>query len=422
MLRDRYDNPLSTTSGAARDHYVRGLDLLLGGDAGVEAALEAAIAEDDGFAMAHLALARAKQGLGKATELRAPLAHARALAGGVTAQEAAAIDALGPLLEGRGAVAYPLIRAHVAAYPRDALLAQTCMGVFGLIGFSGQPGREAEQLAYAASLAPHYGEDWWFLCQYAFAQLEVGQFEAAGHNIDRALAQRPSAAHAVHVKSHLLYEVGETEVGIGFLKDYQAGLDRTAQMHCHLSWHLALWALEVGDEGTMWRMLDAHIAPEVSVGPPLNILTDAAALLARAEMRGITVPEGYWHRVSAYASERFPKPGIAFADIHAALAHAMAGQGEALTQIIREARGPAADLVAGFAEGFGAFARADWAGAVRALAVGMADHARLGGSRAQRDLVEMAMAAALMRLGQGDEARRFLLTRRPVTTAGFVPG
>lgn len=422
MLRDRYDNPISTTSQAARDHYVRGVDLLIGGDAGVEAALEAAVAEDDGFAMAHLALARARQGLGKGGLVRGPLERARALSDGVTGQEAGAIAALGPMLEGRGAEAYPLIRAHVVTYPRDVLLAQTCMGVFGLIGFSGQLGREAEQLAYASALAPHFGEDWWFLCQYAFAQLEVGQFAAAGRNIDRALELHPAAAHSVHVKSHLLYEVGETRAGIAFLQDYQAGLDRTAQMHCHLSWHLALWALETGDTETMWRLLDAHIAPEVSVGPPLNILTDAAALLARAEMRGIAVPEGYWRRVSHYACERFATPGIAFADVHAALAHAMAGQGEALARIVRDARGPAAGLVRAFAEGFGAFARADWPGAVRHLAAGMADHERLGGSRAQRDLVEMAMAAALMRMGQGDEAQRFLMTRRPMTTAGFRAG
>jgi hypothetical protein len=40
----------------------------------------------------------------------------------------------------------------VAEYPRDALITQTCASIFGLIGFSGKPGREAELLAYTASL------------------------------------------------------------------------------------------------------------------------------------------------------------------------------------------------------------------------------------------------------------------------------
>ncbi len=415
MREDRYGNPLTTQSDTARDAYVRGVDLLLGGDAGVEDAFEAAIAADDGFALAHLGLARAKQGLGKGAEIKAPLEQTRALASGVTVQEAGAIDALGLMLEGKGALAYPKIRAHVDEYPRDALVAQTCMGVFGLIGFSGQAGRESEQLAYARALAPHYGDDWWFLCQLAFAELEVGQLETARRNIDRSQELHPSAAHGVHVKSHLLYESGETDEGIGLLTSYQADLDRTAQMHCHLSWHLGLWSLETGNLDKMWAIIDQDISPEVSRSPPLNILTDTAALLARAELRGVSVPEDYWHRISTYASERFPRTGIAFADVHAAMAHAMAGQGEALHSIVSDAKGPAAEVVRDLAEGFGAFAGGDWAGAVVAFAPAMSRHERIGGSRAQRDLLEMAMTTALLRQGQGDEARRFLATRRPET-------
>lgn len=423
MRKDRYGNPLTTQSDTARDAYVRGVDLLLGGDAGVEDAFEAAIAADDGFALAHLGLARAKQGLGKGAEIKAPLEQMRALASGVTVQEAGAIDALGLMLEGKGALAYPKIRAHVDEYPRDALVAQTCMGVFGLIGFSGQAGRESEQLAYARALAPHYGDDWWFLCQLAFAELEVGQLETARRNIDRSQELHPSAAHGVHVKSHLLYESGETDEGIGLLTSYQADLDRTAQMHCHLSWHLGLWSLETGNLDKMWAIIDQDISPEVSRSPPLNILTDTAALLARAELRGVSVPEDYWHRISTYASERFPRTGIAFADVHAAMAHAMAGQGEALHSIVSDAKGPAAEVVRDLAEGFGAFAGGDWAGAVVAFTPAMSQHERIGGSRAQRDLLEMAMTTALLRQGQGDEARRFLATRRPETMGpGSVAG
>ncbi len=416
MLQDRYGNPVSTGNACARDAYVRGLDLFIGGDAGVEEALAEAIEADEGFALAHLALARAKQGLGKGGEIRAPLERARALAPKATTQEAAAIDALGLMLEGKGTQAYPKIRAHVAEYPRDVLLAQTCMGVFGLIGFSGQRGREAEQLAYAATLARAYGDDWWFLSMLAFAQLEVGQLEAARRSIDRSLEIRPSAAHGVHVKSHLLYECGETAAGLAYLSGYQAGLDRSAQMHCHLSWHLGLWSLETGDLETMWAVIDRDIAPDVSRGPPLNILSDVAALLARAELRGVDVPGDYWTRVSTYAAERFARPGIAFADVHAALAHAMAGDGAALERIVHDAKGPAAHLVRDLAEGFGAFARGAWTEAVRHFAVVMSEHERIGGSRTQRDLLEMAMSAALLRSGQGAEAQRFLSTRRPVTT------
>ena len=167
----------------------------------------------------------------------------------------------------------------------------------------------------------------------------------------------------------------------------------------------------------MWQVIEGDIAPGVSQGPPINILTDSAALLARAEMHGVEVPRARWREVSAYAAARFPKPGIAFADVHAALAHAMAGDGEALEKIVRDAKGPAAELVSAIADGFGAYARGDWAEAVGSFSRVMADHARIGGSRAQRDLVEYAMAGALLRLGRGEEAARFLATRRPVAAS-----
>ena len=87
MLRDRYDNVLSTHSQAARDHYVDGLDRFLAARAGVEAAFEAAIDADDGFALAHLALARVRQAMGRGEDRMAPLARARELAADTTARE-----------------------------------------------------------------------------------------------------------------------------------------------------------------------------------------------------------------------------------------------------------------------------------------------------------------------------------------------
>ncbi|MGI9352681.1 MAG: tetratricopeptide repeat protein [Rhizobiaceae bacterium] len=423
MLKDRYDNPLSTQSNAARDCYVKGVDLLIGGDAGVEAALKEAISYDKDFALAHLALARAKQGLGKAKEVAEPLSCARELVDSVSNREASAIDALTPLLQGKAAEAYPKIRAHVAEFPRDVLLAQTCTSVFGLIGFSGLPGREAEQLAYTTFLQPYYGDDWWFLCQHAFAQMEVGQLEPARKNIERSLELDPTPAHSVHVMAHLHYERGETQEGLGMLTSYQTNLDRNAQMHCHVSWHVGLWALETGDTETMWRVIDHDISPDHSAGPPINILTDCVALLTRAELKGVEVPKAHWRRLSAYASERFPTPGIAFADVHAALAHAMAGEGEGLEKIIKDARGPALETVRSLSEAFGAYAKQQWQEAVNGFVSVMAEHERIGGSRAQRDLIEYALTGALLRLGKTEEAHHLLAIRRPhISIEGAVAG
>ncbi len=414
MLQDRYGNTLSTSSTAARDAYVAGVDRFIGAMPGVEEAFQSAIAADEGFALGHIGLARIRQAMGRGDDAATPLAAARALAEGLPSREAAHLNALSLLVSGQGPAAYAAIRAHLLEHPRDAMIAQTCTGVFGMIGFSGQPGREAEQLAFTSMLAPHYGDDWWFLCQHAFSQVEAGQTGPATATIERSLALEPRNAHAAHIRSHVYYEAGETEAGYAYIDGWRRGYDKSGQLHCHISWHVALWALERGDTETMWRVLDADVAPGAAWGPALNLITDTASLLYRAELAGVTVPAERWRKVSDAAARLFPNPGIAFADVHAALAHAMAGNGEALSRIIAEAKGPAADVVRTLAEGFRAMALGEWEAATGHLVKAMSGHERIGGSRAQRDLVEYALLNALLKQGRADEARLLLATRRPL--------
>ncbi|MEC3860972.1 tetratricopeptide repeat protein [Mesobacterium sp. TK19101] len=418
MFTDRYGLPLSTASRAAADAWGAGLDAFLTAAPDVEGVFAQAVAADPDFALGHLGIARAHQAFGRMGQAREALAKARAVAHTASARERAHIDAIGHLIDGRGAEGAAAIRAHLADHPRDALMAQPYMGVFGLIGFSGLPGREAELLAFLTTLAPHYGDDWWFQGQMAFARMEAGQVAQAEAHIERSLAARPDNAHGAHVRAHLYYEVGETGAGRAFLSDWMSGYARGGLMHCHNSWHVALWALAEGDEAGMWAIVDRDLSPEVSVSPSLNILTDLASLYCRADMAGIDVPAERWHALSQYAAHTFPNPGMAFADVHAALAHAMAGQGDALARIVSDAKGPAADITRACAEGFGALAAQDWPSALAHLLVVMRDHARLGGSRAQRDLIEYAVATTLLRMGRGEEAQRLLTLRRPLTDKG----
>ena len=84
-----------------------------------------------------------------------------------------------------------------------------------------------------------------------------------------------------------------------------------------------------------------------------------------------------------------------------------------MATIIEKANGPAEDLVRALAEAFQAFAKQDWQLTTEHLTKAISDHARIGGSRAQRDLIELAMAAALARRGRAEEAKRLLMSRRP---------
>ncbi len=414
MLNDRYGNALSTNSSMARDAYVDGIDRFLAAHPGAVEAFGTAIAEDPGFALAHVALARGHQLLGDGKAAGEAIAAARAAGNGLSPREAGHLAALGLLLDGNAPAAYQAVRKHVLDHPRDALVAQTCTGVFGLIGFSGQPGREAEQLAFTSALVPHYGDDWWFLAQHAFSQGEAGQIGPATETIERSLAAHPRNAHGAHIRAHICYEAGETDAGYSYVRAWRKDYDKGGFMHCHISWHVAIWALERGELETVWQVIDADVAPGAAWGPPLNVLTDNAAFLFRAELAGVEVPAERWQSVSEYAGRMFPNPGIAFADVHAALAHAMAGNDEGVGKIIAEARGPAGDMVRTIAAAFQAYAARDWARATERLSGAMAEHERIGGSRAQRDLLEYTFADMLVKQDRRGEAKLFLATRRPL--------
>ena len=414
MQQDRYGLALSTGSATARDAYVEAMDLFLGANAGAEQAFARAALEDPSFALAHAGRARAMQMRGRAREARESITEARAAANVCTDREAGHLNALGLLIDGDGPGAYAAILAHLKDWPRDAMIAQPCCGVFGLIGFNGRAGREAEQLAFTDRLAPHYGDDWWFLAQHGFSQVEAGQVAEAERLLERSLEGNPRNANAAHIRAHVHYEAGEREAGLERLDAWRQDYEREAQLSCHIAWHVAIWRAEAGQMNEAWRVFEADVAPDGAWGPPINVLTDSAAFVLRAQLAGATVPDGVWQRLSDYAAEFFPDPGIAFADIHAALAHAMAGRGDALARIAEAAAGPAADMVSGLAEALGAYARGDWDGAITLLAPWMAGHERIGGSRAQRDLLEFALLGALLRSARTEEARRLLILRRPV--------
>jgi len=414
MFQDRYGNQISTTSATARDLYIEAVDRLLGAAPGLIDGFQAVIDEDPNFALAHSGLARCRIIMGDPVNARAAMADARALAESVSEQEASHLNAMGLLVDGKVPDGYRAVRRHVAEYPRDAVLAQTCTSVFGLIGFSGQPGREAELLAYTAGLMPHYGDDWWLTSQHAFSLCETGQLGPAADLIEKSLAINPRSGHGAHIRAHIHYEAGESATGVRYLEGWLPDYGRSGLMHGHISWHTALWKLEAGDIARVWQLIDDNVAPDASKSPPLNVLTDNAAILYRLALAGVEVPRERWQEISDYAAKFFPNPGLGFADVHAALAYAMSGDTDALNKIIANPAGPAADVVREASAAFGALAQHNWGEAQNHLIVAMGDHARLGGSRAQRDILEHAMLAALLKQGQGAEAKRLLALRRPV--------
>jgi hypothetical protein len=415
---DGFGLPLTTSSDAARDAYVQGVDRFLAALPGVTEAFEAALEADQNLALAHVGMARIRAMYGDRPGVLAAVEAARAAAEGTSPREQGHVHMQTLMLTGHPAEAFAYARdVHLRDHPRDGLVAQTACGVFGLIGFSGRPARDAEQLAFTTWLAPENGAEWWFQAQHGFSQLEVGLFAQAEASLDASQAVCPESGHGAHVRSHLLYEMGKTGEGLAYLDRWFEGYASGGTMWCHNHWHVALWALADGDMTKVREIFRRVIAPGVSDSPPINVVTDGPSLLLRAMLAGHEVEGADWQAMSDYAAAKFPMPGNAFVDFHAALAHAMAGADDRLETLREGVKGPVAGSVRALALGFACLATEDWAGVVRHVDPVMVDHVRLGGSNAQRDLIEFALAHALAKLGKRDEAARLIAIRRPHSQA-----
>jgi len=422
MNRDRYDLVLTTTSDRAAAHYRDGVDCMLSAWHGAEAAFDRAIAQDPGFALAHIARARLHQLNMEAGEARAMAARARELAAGATPREIGHIEIMSAVIEGKPKLAVSGAEAHLEEYPRDALVLSLLLGAFGLYAFSGRADHDAAKLAICARNATHYGEDWWFTSYLGWSHTEAGNLREGRALSERAVALRSANANAAHGLSHAMFEQGDMEAGRQFLSQWMPAHERQSFLHGHLAWHVALTALDGGDTGGALAIYEQHIKPAGRPYPPLNIFTDGASLLWRLSLAGQTGLEPHWRDMAAYGEKYFPQAGAHFADVHYALAGAMVG-GDALAARMAqlEDREAAGRLAPGrsaieLCRGIKAFADGDNEDAIRRLEPAISELARIGGSHAQRELWEDTLIVACLRAGHGDKAARRIsarLDRRP---------
>jgi tetratricopeptide (TPR) repeat protein len=429
MLVDRFDLPLSTASAAARDAYVQGYDLALTLYPGAVEAFDRALTADPGFALAHAGKAQVLMREGKAAAARAALAAAKDVAAGLPAREAGHIGYFDLAFAGRSDAAIAALHTHLTAWPRDALMVASAANPNGLIGGSGRIGQKHQIAALMDSLAPHYGDDYWFLSYHATALSEDGQLAAARPKIERSVMLNPNNAHAAHGFAHVCYESGDADTGRGFLSSWLATYPREGAFHGHLSWHLALFELGAGHWPQALRLYQDAIALGRHSGGPQQKMTDGAAFLWRSELAGHPRDAAAWRALYEFGKDALPRPGAALADLHVILTLAVMGDDAALDartrqmeDLAREGRYPSGSYLPALSCGFVAFERADFSAAIAALAPLAGDNERIGGSRAQHDLIEFTLLKAYLKAERLAEARRVLGARRPGASGIPVAG
>lgn len=420
ILTDRYGLTLSTAVGAARDAYVEGVDLLLTVYPGAAEAFDTAIAADPGFALAHIGKARAFQLSGNLAGMRESLATALSLGDGSSARDLSHIEVFRLLFSGQAVAALAAIRAHVETWPRDALVLSLAANQGGLIGMSGLSGREQGLVDLLDGLAPRYGEDWWFAAHYGMALSEIGRHDEARPMIERSLSQVRRNAYAAHAFTHLCYETGERDSGIEFMRDWLPLYDRGGGLFGHLNWHLGLFELHAGNLEAGLHLYNEAFSADDHRGAVHQKLSDSSSFLWRSELAGYPRDHARWAKLLDYAREKIPRPGFSLADWHVALAFAAAGDDAALEgwvkaieELVDSGRYPSGSTIPSAARAFAAYQRGQYAETIDLIVPMLPDRERMGGSRAQVDLLEATLLQAYLKAGRVAEARHLRAKRRP---------
>jgi hypothetical protein len=274
-------------------------------------------------------------------------------------------------------------------------------------------------LALLKELAPHWGEDWWFLGYLGWAYIETGEIAKGTELVERSLAGNLRNAHAAHQRVHGFFESGDANGGAGFIENWLPGYDRIGHLHCHLSWHLALFELARSNAERARAIYLDNIRPSVAQAAPMLILADSSSFLWRWRFYELGPSlDQEWAQVAAHARRNFPHASLAFADLHAALAEAGTSDDDGLQSrisglqsLVRDGRLPSGEVAPALCAGMAALGRGDNAKAAEIFEPALADLSRIGGSHAQREIVEDSLIIAYLRSGQPAKAAPLLHTR-----------
>lgn len=411
-MNDIHGLPLGTDDAAAASAFNRALGAYLGYRTDIADHLKAALQADPAFALAHclrgylLMLAFDRSKLGAAGE-----AHRAASepAGGVTPREQAHIRALGRWAAGDLEGALREWEGVLAAWPRDVLALRLAhFNYFWL-------GRAAEMRASLERVAPSWDET---LAAYptllsclSFALEETGDYAAAERAGRRAVELDPADVWGTHAVAHVFEMQRRDAEGIAWLDALERHWEGKSSLVHHLWWHRALFHLARGEHDAVLELYDRRFrnlaSPLVAALPDLYIdVQNAASMLFRLERRGVSAGSR-WAELADKAQGRIGDCLSAFTLPHWMMALAATGRYEAAqrmleamqaygetpastARVVREVALPACRAVL-------AHRRGEHGAAVSLLAPVHSRLHELGGSHAQRDVLEQLYRDAVAR-------------------------
>ena len=422
---DRWGVPLQTGGDAGVPHFDEAVEGLLSLHGEPVAAAEAAVAADDDLVLAHI--------------LRAYFSLYRTSAAGVRAAEEilAPLDGAGVTLSEREILHLRAARSWVAGDwdeathnlerallhdSQDLLALKIAQDLYFFLGKT----RDLQSVVTRVLRAWPAEKPGWGYVQgmYAFGLEENGDYAQAELFARAALHHNRRDVWANHALAHVFEMEGRTDEGIRFLAESVPNWS-SSFFAVHTWWHQALYHLERAECDAALSLYDGPLRGVPSL--EWVDLIDAASLVWRLSLCGVDV-----HERSVTLAEDLAQvidaPTYIFNDWHAVMAFGLAGRVDLVEHLLSDNRRHAvgtnrvAAARAGLAllEGFSSFAAGRFNGAIDLLSDARSGAHAVGGSNAQRDVVDLTLIAAAARAGEHGMARQLVaerVTRRPGTAA-----
>ena len=325
-------------------------------------------------------------------------------------REQAHAAALAPAVEGHRAASVAILDRHLMRHPFDLLAHFAAMLQDGFLGrFPWVRDRSARALPRWSRAQPGYGI---MLAFHGFGLEEAGDYGRAEATARAAAELEPYGYWPHHCVSHVMEMTGRPQHGLAWMAErepFWSTKDHPGQSH--IWWHKALFHVELGQYEAALELYDG---PLLATQRPVGVsLPNAPALLWRLETLGCDVGDR-WQRLAALWAGHADGRLCVFNDIHAAMTVLRAGDGAALDRLLAAMRQTAADgteaatiyrdIGLPAVLGLAAFHDGDYARAVEHLLPARFDLWKMGGSHAQRDVVDWTLTEAAVRAGQRDVA------------------
>ncbi|MGI8702280.1 MAG: pyridine nucleotide-disulfide oxidoreductase [Nocardioidaceae bacterium] len=399
MPEDLYGLGLNTSPRAAQA-YNSGVSALLRVQEGGLLGVSESIAHDPTFALGHAGLALLGHEYGAAVDVQGRLAAARLHARRATERERSHVHAVVSHVAGDSR---PLI-AHLDEYPRDALLLSVAVPTIAFAGVTRVP---SESWAIVERARSGYGADWWYRGLLAFIRQEQHRWDEAMSLACASLDEEPSAGHSVHARTHVHYETGDHVGGRDWIDGWIAGPGRTADNLAHYSWHAALHELSMGDFAAVRSRYADQLSPPTVIG--CRALVDSCSLLWRWAItpgaQDVPSVDTVLDTIDDHLLDAPPTPFMA---MHSAVTLCALGQADRLARLdewaTRHTDPTYGEVVAPLCSALRSLTESEAGRAADQLTAMRGTLWRLGGSDAQREVVEDTLIAALLAAGRYDEA------------------